>query len=122
MNRAIQTTYPPGSTFKPVTGMAVLEQGAVDPLDYSVNCQGRYWIAPYIKCTKVHGNVNYYTAMAGSCNTYFQEMARRAGKETMIHVAQEFGLGTKTGIDLPYERSGLLPYSRMEKGNQCHTN
>lgn len=115
MNRAIQTTYPPGSTFKPVTGMAVLEQGAVDPLDYSVNCQGRYWIAPYIKCTKVHGNVNYYTAMAGSCNTYFQEMARRAGKETMIHVAQEFGLGTKTGIDLPYERSGLLPTPEWKK-------
>lgn len=115
MNRSIQTTYPPGSTFKPVTGMAVLEQGAVDSLDYAVNCQGRYWIAPYIKCHSVHGNVNYYTAMAGSCNTYFQEMARRAGKEGIIHVASEFGLGSKTGIDLPYERAGLLPTPEWKK-------
>lgn len=115
MNRAIQTTYPPGSTFKPITGMAVLEQEGVNPLDYAVNCQGRYWIAPYIKCHSVHGNVNYYTAMAGSCNTYFQEMGRRASKEGIIHVASEFGLGSKTGIDLPYERAGLLPTPEWKK-------
>lgn len=109
MNRAIQTTYPPGSTFKPITGMAALEGAEVNSLEYLANCQGRYWIAPYIKCTGVHGNVNYYSAMAKSCNTYFQEMGRRAGKDNIIHVAHEFGLGSKTGIDLPYERAGLLP-------------
>lgn len=109
MNRAIQTTYPPGSTFKPITGMAALEGAEVNSLEYLANCQGRYWIAPYIKCTGVHGNVNYYSAMAKSCNTYFQEMGRRAGKDNIIHVANEFGLGSKTGIDLPYERAGLLP-------------
>jgi len=47
--------------------------------------------------------------MAKSCNVYFQEMARRAGKEAMIQVAQDFGLGQKTGIDLPYESQGLVP-------------
>ncbi len=108
-NRAIQTTYPPGSTFKPITGMAALETGNVNPLDYLANCTGKYWIAPYIRCVGVHGNVNYYSAMAQSCNTYFQEMGRRAGKEGLVHVAREFGLGSKTGIDLPYERAGLLP-------------
>ncbi|NLB89415.1 MAG: penicillin-binding protein 2 [Syntrophomonadaceae bacterium] len=115
MNRVIQSTYPPGSTFKPITGMAAIQEGTVDPLDYAVNCQGRYWIAPYIKCTNVHGNVNYYTAMATSCNTYFQEMGRRASKEGIIHVASEFGLGSKTGIDLPYERAGLLPTPEWKK-------
>lgn len=108
-NRAIQVSYPPGSTFKPVTGMAALEKGVVDPLRDFVNCGGAYWIAPYIKCTGVHGNVNMYSAMAQSCNTYFQEMGRRAGKEEIVRIAREFGLGSKTGIDLPDERIGVLP-------------
>lgn len=109
LNRAIQVTYPPGSTFKPITGMAALESGGVSPLNDYVNCHGRYWIAPYIPCTGVHGNLNYYSAMAKSCNVYFQEMARRAGKEAIIKVAQDFGLGQKSGIDLPYEAQGLVP-------------
>ncbi len=109
LDRAIQVTYPPGSTFKPITGMAALESGTMSPLNDYVNCQGRYWIAPYIPCTGVHGNLNYYSGMAKSCNVYFQEMARRAGKEAMIQVAQDFGLGQRTGIDLPYEAQGLVP-------------
>jgi len=115
LNRVIQATYPPGSTFKMITGMSALEKDAVDPLSDYVTCTGRYWIAPYIKCWKVHGNVNYYSALAGSCNVYFQEMGRRAGHEEMTRVANEFGLGSKTGIDLPYELSGLLPTSEWKK-------
>lgn len=115
INRAIQSTYPPGSTFKPVTGMAALEKGVMNPLNDLVNCGGRYWIAPYIKCTGVHGNVNYYSAMAHSCNTYFQEIGRRAGKDEIINIAQQFGLGNKTGIDLPQESSGLLPTPAWKK-------
>lgn len=113
-NRAIQTAYPPGSTFKPITGMAALEKG-MDPQTDIVNCAGAYWVAPYIKCTSKHGNVNYYRAMAASCNTYFQEMGRRAGKDEIIHVASQFGLGSKTGIDLPYETTGLLPTPEWKK-------
>lgn len=107
-NRAIQGNYVPGSTFKPVTGMAVLEAAKASPED-SVVCTGRYWNPPYIKCWGVHGRVNYYSAMAHSCNVYFQEMARRAGIGTIGKVGSEFGLGRPTGIDLPFESSGLLP-------------
>jgi penicillin-binding protein 2 len=114
-NRAIQSTYPPGSTFKPITGMAALEKGVMDPLKDLVNCAGSYWVAPYIKCTGVHGNVNYYKALGVSCNTYFQEMGRRAGKDEIIRVASEFGLGSRTGIDLPYEAKGLLPTPAWKK-------
>lgn len=115
LNRAIQVTYPPGSTFKPITGMAALEKGVVDPLNDFVNCRGAYWVPPYIKCTAAHGNVNYYSGMAGSCNTYFQEMGRRAGKDNIIHVANEFGLGERTGVDLPDENRGLLPTPEWKK-------
>ncbi len=108
-NRSIQATYPPGSTFKMITGMAAIDKGVVNPAKDSVNCSGKYWIAPYIRCWSVHGNVNYYSALAGSCNVYFQEMGRRAGQDEIIRVAREFGLGSKTGIDLPYESQGLLP-------------
>lgn len=114
-NRAIQTSYPPGSTFKPITGMAAMEKVQMDPLNDYVNCRGRYRLAPYIACTGVHGNVNYYSAMAHSCNTYFQEMGRRAGEEELIRVAKEFGLGQKTGIDLPFETKGLVPTPEWKK-------
>lgn len=115
LNRAIQASYPPGSTFKPITGMAALESGVMNPLTDYVNCQGRYWIAPYIPCTGVHGNVNYYSGMAASCNVYFQEMGRRATKDNIIQVAQDFGLGDKTGVDLPYETQGLVPTPAWKK-------
>jgi penicillin-binding protein 2 len=115
LNRAIQVSYPPGSTFKPITGMAALETGSMDPLNDYVNCKGAYWIAPYIPDTAAHGNMNYYSGMANSCNTYFQEMGRRAGNEAIIKVAQDFGLGVKTGIDLPFEAQGLVPTPAWKK-------
>jgi penicillin-binding protein 2 len=115
LNRSIQVAYPPGSTFKPVTGMAALETNSMDPLNDYVDCKGAYWVAPYIPCTASHGNMNYYSGMANSCNTYFQEMGRRAGNEAIIKVAQNFGLGTKTGIDLPFESQGLVPTPAWKK-------
>jgi penicillin-binding protein 2 len=86
-NRCIQATYPPGSTYKMITGMASLDKEATNPSKDYVRCTGNYWIAPYIKCWSVHGNVNYYSAMAGSCNVYFQEIGRRAGPQEIIRVA-----------------------------------
>jgi penicillin-binding protein 2 len=107
-NRAIQGSYVPGSTFKPITGMAALESGLLDLKD-TVVCTGSYWNPPYIKCWGVHGRVDYYSAMAHSCNVFFQEMARRAGIAEIGKVGNEFGLGDITGIDLPFESNGLLP-------------
>jgi len=108
-NRVIQGNYVPGSTFKPIVGMSVLEAAKASPLD-TVVCTGSYWLPPYIKCSGVHGRVNYYSAIAKSCNVYFQEMGRRAGIAQIGKIGQEFGLGEKTGIDLPFESSGLLPH------------
>ncbi|NLV16724.1 MAG: penicillin-binding protein 2 [Syntrophomonadaceae bacterium] len=114
-NRAIKSVYPPGSTFKPITGMAALASGKLDPYEDYANCKGAYWIAPYIGCWGVHGPVNYFSGLAVSCNVYFQEAGRRAGSDLIAKVAREFGLGTKTSIDLPYEQSGLVPDAEWKK-------
>lgn len=122
-NRAIQGAYVPGSTFKPITGMAALEAEKTDGLE-RIRCSGKYWLPPYIKCWDVHGSVDYNGAMAGSCNVYFQEMGRRAGIDEIARVGHEFGLDAKTNIDLPYEidaSSGMntgtiLPTIQWQKG------
>ncbi|NLK51870.1 MAG: penicillin-binding protein 2 [Syntrophomonadaceae bacterium] len=115
INRVIAGTYPPGSTFKPITAMAALESQAVTAQQRLVNCTGAYWIKPYIRCTGYHGSVNLYTAMAKSCNTYFQEAGRLAGPERLVMVGQDFGLGMRTGIDIPGEAKGLLPSPQWKR-------
>lgn len=108
-NRAIQATYPPGSTFKMITAMAALASGALDPNE-TVVCTGSYWKPPYIKCWGVHGRVNLYKALAVSCNTYFQYAGEKAGIGWINQVGKEFGLGEKTGLkDLLGESAGILP-------------
>lgn len=108
-NRIIQGSYVPGSVFKPITGMAALTSGEITP-EETIQCTGQYWLPPRIKCWNVHGQTDYYKALARSCNVYFQEAARRAGIELIGQVGQEFGLGDRTGIDLPFESVGLLPH------------
>jgi len=109
LNRAVQGTYPPGSTFKMITGMAALASGAVTP-EFSITCGGRYWQAPYIKCWDTHGKVNLYRAFAVSCNTYFQHAGFLAGVQEIVRVGRECGLGEKTGArDVTAEAGGLLP-------------
>lgn len=115
-NRAIQAVYPPGSTFKPITAMALLESGNVNIKNLTVNCTGRYWKAPYIKCWQAHGRVDFDRAMAVSCNTFFQYAAELAGIDQIVRVAQAFGLGAPTGLtDVPGEAKGILPTPAWKK-------
>jgi len=108
-NRAVQGIYPPGSTFKPITGMAALDSGAVTPED-TVKCTGAYWRPPYIKCWDAHGVVDFFRALAVSCNTYFQDAGYKAGIKEIDRVAREFGLGQPLDVlGLSGEASGLLP-------------
>jgi penicillin-binding protein 2 len=95
--------------------MAAMESGNLDPETFTVDCKGYYWLPPYIRDWGVHGIVNMYQALAVSCNTFFQEAGRRAGKDLIVKVAHEFGLGQKTGIDLPHEAEGLLPTPQWKK-------
>jgi penicillin-binding protein 2 len=111
LNKVVDGVYAPGSTFKIVTTMAGLDSGILDP-DATFFCPGYLDLGDHrFHCWKHggHGHVNLVQAMAGSCDTYFYELGRRVGIDKMQEMAKRFGLGQKTGIDLPHERTGLVP-------------
>lgn len=115
MNRAITAGYASGSTFKMMTATAILKAG-ISPND-SVICSESAWAEPLAKCHSWHGTIDFYDAVKGSCNTYFQKMAARVGEDGMIEMGLAYGFGQKTGIDLPGENSGLLPTPEWKSQN-----
>lgn len=113
VNKTMQTAYAPGSIFKMVTAIAGLESGAITTKE-TINDTGVYpkytnpkcWI--YTDYHRGHGRLNVSGAIQHSCNYFFYETADRMGIDTLAKYAKYFGLGTKTGIELPNETSGTL--------------
>lgn len=112
-NRAISGSWAPGSTFKMVTAIAALETGVVTRTE-RINDTGVYplWHNPvcwyWTEYHRGHGPVNVSDAIKKSCNFYFYEVGRRMGIDNLAKYARYFGLGEKTGIELPSETSGEL--------------
>lgn len=112
-NRAVQGAYAPGSIFKMVTAMAGLETGAITGKE-KVNDTGIYphghkprcWV--YNDYGYGHGWVNVSQAIQKSCNFFFYEVGYRMGIEAVEQYASYFGLGRKTGIELPEETKGKV--------------
>ena len=118
-NKAITGEYPPGSTFKIVTGTAALSEGKVTP-DEIIFDSGHHWIIPKGNSDgEALGPINFDQAMAHSDNVYFYEMGNRLGIDKLGEYAHMFGLGQKTGINLPYESEGLVA-SRAYKEKVFH--
>ena len=116
-DRNIQEHYPPGSTFKVVTAIAALEEGIVDE-STEVHCSGRFRIGrTYKHCWKRrgHGKVNIYRAIKESCDTFFYKIATQLDIDIIARYARLFGLGAKTGVNLPRETSGLIPTKEWKK-------
>lgn len=112
-NRSVQGAYPPGSTFKMVTALAGLSEGVIRT-DESVVCNGGIEIGGRrFGCWNKggHGSVSLERAIAESCDVYFYVVGMRLGLDRLAKYAQSLGLGQKTQIDLPNERSGLIPTS-----------
>ncbi len=108
-NKAITGEYPPGSTFKIVTGTAALQENVVTPNEIIYD-SGRHWIIPKGNAGgEALGPINFIQALAHSDNVYFYEMGNRLGVDRLGEYARMFGVGSKTGIDLPYESEGLVP-------------
>lgn len=116
-NKTITGEYPPGSTFKIVTGTAALTEGVVTP-DEQIFDSGHHWIIPKGNADgEALGWLNFRTALAHSDNVYFYEMGNRLGIDRLEKYARMFGLGAKTGINLPYEATGLVANRRYKEKN-----
>ncbi len=115
VDRAIQNSYSPGSTFKMITAIAGLESGAIN-LNTTINDTGQYkkyrdyqpkcWV--FTDYGRGHGWLNVSGAIEKSCNYFFYETADRMGIDNLVKYAKYFGLGGKTGIELPGETAGVL--------------
>lgn len=116
LNKTIQSSYAPGSIFKMVTAIAGLESGAITSKE-KINDTGIY--TKYKSATKNgfkcwyytsyhggHGYLNVTQALQHSCNYFFYETGDRMGIDNLAKYALHFGLGKKTGIELPSEKSG----------------
>ena len=118
-NRVISGTYSPGSTFKMLSALAGLDSKVVT-IDEKITDTGRYqygnkpmcWVYSYYGRT--HGSINVTQAIKVSCNCYFYEVGRRMGISNLVKYAKMFGLGSKTGIELYGEASGIVAGSNEE--------
>ncbi|SCA55657.1 Peptidoglycan glycosyltransferase [Candidatus Terasakiella magnetica] len=110
-NKAIAGQYAPGSTFKMVVALAALEKGVITP-SQRITCEGHMDLGnARFHCWKKggHGPMNMIEAHMHSCDIYFYDIAKRIGINRIHDMARRLGIGDKTGLDLPGERTGLMP-------------
>jgi penicillin-binding protein 2 len=110
-NRALQGRYSPGSTFKMAVGLAGLEEGVITP-GFTVHCSGgATFYGRFFKCWQKggHGTVDLRHAIEQSCDVFFYTVGNMLGVDRINKWATLFGLGVKSGIDLPNELQGLVP-------------
>lgn len=116
-DRPVQGTYAPGSTFKVAMALAGLDQGLITQ-STSVFCGGSYTFGGRkFRCWKSsgHGTVNLQTALEQSCDVYFYKLGVDLGVDKINEYARMFGLGEKTGIELPGEKTGLIPSTEWKR-------
>ena len=108
-NRAFQGVYPVGSTIKPIVATAALEGGLLGDGEY-IKCVHAYDYFDDYKptCMGLHGNIGLTTALSKSCNYFFFELGRRVGALTITDYFKQFGLGTKTGVEVDDSRGILV--------------
>ncbi len=112
LNRTTQAAYPPGSVFKLITSLTGLMEGLVKPETRLLPCLGSYRFGRRVfRCWKEegHGSLPLRDALARSCDVYYYQIGSNMDLDRFSGVAGDFGFGKKTGVDLPTERSGLVP-------------
>ena len=121
LNKAIQAQLAPGSVFKIIMATAGLQEGIAQ--DMHVTCNGgAEFYGRYFKCWvvaehRVHGDVDITKAIYQSCDVFFYTLAEKLGIGRIAKYAMAFGLGQKTGIDLPQEVSGVMPSEEWKLRN-----
>lgn len=128
INRSIQGIYAPGSIYKMVTAIAGLETGAITRTEHIYDTgvyryggsTWRCWY--YTDYGRGHGSLNVSDAIKHSCNYFFYETSKRMGIDSLVKYAKYFGLGYKTGVELPGEEAGILASKETSEsfGNQWY--
>lgn len=119
LNRAIQSRYPPGSTWKIPMAIAGLQQGAIT-LDHSnLVCGGGITIGnKFTRCMGNHGSPDIKTAITRSCDGYFYRLGLKMGIDGIVSMVDEFDLNKRTGIDLPNEVVSWTPSREFKRRMQ----
>ncbi len=110
-NKAVQGTYPPGSTFKMVTALAALEAGLISPGE-TVYCPGHLTVSGRrFHCWKRggHGKMDLRNSLKQSCDVYYYDVAQRVGVDRISAIARKLGLGERHDVPMSAVASGLMP-------------
>ncbi|MFC1594472.1 penicillin-binding protein 2 [Candidatus Omnitrophota bacterium] len=114
LNRTISSAYPAGSVFKIIPALAALESKKISQYTRFV-CNGRFTLGNAVfRCGHQHGSQDLLEAITHSCNVYFYTLGVMLGPDLMERHAFNWGFGSKTNIDLPFEKKGNVP-SKLKK-------
>lgn len=122
-DRALRGQYPAGSTLKPMLAIGGLQQGFIDA-HYTISDPGFFRLPNDTRRYRDHiawghGNaVDLHQAIVESCNTFYYDLAHRMTIDNLHPLGNQFGLGERTGIDLPGERPGLWPSREWKRGSR----
>jgi len=117
VNKAIQGQYAPGSTFKVVMAFAGLQERVINQHSRFF-CNGSFRLGKRkFRCWKSggHGQTDLYKAIVQSCDVYFYNLGLKLGVDRISKYAEAFGFGSRTGIDLPGEKSGRVPTRQWKR-------
>lgn len=117
VNRAINGTYPPGSTFKPYMALAALTLGKRTASQAISDPGGFYFGGHFFRDDKKggHGTVDMYKSIVVSCDTYYYMLANDMGIDNIARFMGQLGFGQRSGIDLPGESTGVLPSQEWKR-------
>jgi penicillin-binding protein 2 len=114
-NRAINSRYPPGSTYKIVTAAAGLHSGVISPYT-TFYCPGALQLGQWrFRCHRRHNATGFIKAIAASCDVYFYQTGLRMGISKLAEMSHAFALGELTGIDLAGESKGNIPTPQWKR-------
>jgi penicillin-binding protein 2 len=115
-NKAIQGTYPTGSTWKIMMATAALEEGVITLKNSRIVCGGGIAVGNrFVHCGKNHGVPDIHAAIVHSCDGYFYRLGLKMGVDMIHDWVTRFGMGQRTGVDLPGELRGTIPSREWKK-------
>jgi penicillin-binding protein 2 len=118
-NRAIQGRFPPGSTFKALVALQALEKGVINERT-TFNCGGGFFYGGRVfRCwqKRGHGAISVHRALVESCDVFFYNVGLRLGVDNIHAMGEKMGITKQIGIDLPGEKSGLIPSTEWKRKN-----